>query len=125
MCSVECIFLPLFFISIFNFFCFSVHFFLLSFIIIFHAFALSIFLPLFVHLFFCLIFLSSRLLSPFLFIIFISFLPFFISCSLFNNQFILTAHIFFDDAMTLDDDEEFIPNDYVKMVVDVMEEAVR
>ena len=36
-----------------------------------------------------------------------------------------TAHIFFDDAMTLDDDEEFVPNEYVKMLVEVMEEAVR
>ncbi|KAL8563825.1 hypothetical protein ACOMHN_061949 [Nucella lapillus] len=41
-----------------------------------------------------------------------------------KDYFEYEAHIFFDDAMTLDDDEEFIPNDYVKMVVDVMEEAV-
>ncbi|KAK7482474.1 hypothetical protein BaRGS_00026291, partial [Batillaria attramentaria] len=34
------------------------------------------------------------------------------------------AHVFFDDAMTLDDDEEFIPNSYVTLLVEVMEEAV-
>ncbi|XP_076437341.1 uncharacterized protein LOC143276616 isoform X2 [Babylonia areolata] len=41
-----------------------------------------------------------------------------------KDYFEYEAHIFFDDAMTLDDDEEFIPNDFVKMVVEVMEEAV-
>ncbi|KAL3836165.1 hypothetical protein ACJMK2_021607 [Sinanodonta woodiana] len=33
------------------------------------------------------------------------------------------AHIFFDDAMELNDNEEFVPNQFVKMFVEVVEEA--
>jgi hypothetical protein len=37
----------------------------------------------------------------------------------------ISAHILFDDAMTINDDDEVIPNDYVTLLVDCMEEAVR
>ncbi|XP_053409096.1 uncharacterized protein LOC123560719 isoform X2 [Mercenaria mercenaria] len=33
------------------------------------------------------------------------------------------AHILFDDAMTLNDDEEMVPNDFVKLLVNIMDEA--
>lgn len=42
-----------------------------------------------------------------------------------NEAILSTAHIFFDDAMTIDDNDEAIPNDFVKLLVEVMEEAVR
>ncbi len=38
---------------------------------------------------------------------------------------LLPAHILFDDAMTLNDDEEFIPNDFVKQLVKVVDDAGR
>lgn len=41
-----------------------------------------------------------------------------------SDFFNYEAHIFFDDAMTLDDNEEVIPNSYVTLMVEVMGEAV-
>ncbi|XP_070174081.1 uncharacterized protein [Littorina saxatilis] len=41
-----------------------------------------------------------------------------------KDYFEYEAHVFFDDAMTLDDDEEVVANGFVKEVVEVMEQAV-
>ncbi len=35
------------------------------------------------------------------------------------------ANVFFDDAMELNDDEKWIPNQWVKTLVEVMDEAAR
>ena len=35
------------------------------------------------------------------------------------------AHIFFDDAMELNDEEKWIPNQWVKTLVEVIDEAAR
>ena len=37
----------------------------------------------------------------------------------------LAAHVFFDDAMELDDDEERVVNSFVKLLVSCMDEAAR
>jgi len=37
----------------------------------------------------------------------------------------LAAHVFFDDAMELDDDEERVVNSFVKLLVACMDEAAR
>jgi hypothetical protein len=39
--------------------------------------------------------------------------------------FNFVAHILFDDAMALDDNNEFVPNEYVKLLATIMEEAAR
>jgi len=38
---------------------------------------------------------------------------------------LLSAHVFFDDAMELDDDEERVVNNFVKLLVKCMDEAAR
>ena len=35
------------------------------------------------------------------------------------------AHIFFDDAMELNDDEEWVPNQFVKLMMSIIDEAAR
>ncbi|KAL3836174.1 hypothetical protein ACJMK2_021616 [Sinanodonta woodiana] len=47
----------------------------------------------------------------------------FITGKLDRDYYDYEAHIFFDDAMELNDDEEFVPNKFVKMFVEVMDEA--
>ena len=42
-----------------------------------------------------------------------------------SPSFFRTAHILFDDTMELNDDEEFVPNQFVKQLVDVVDEAGR
>ena len=37
----------------------------------------------------------------------------------------LAAHVFFDDAMEVDDDEERVVNGFVKLLVTCMDEAAR
>ena len=37
----------------------------------------------------------------------------------------LTAHVFFDDAMELNDNKEMVPNEYVKRLISIMDEAAR
>ena len=39
--------------------------------------------------------------------------------------FSLAAHVFFDDAMELDDDEERVVNQFVRLLVTCMDEAAR
>ncbi|KAK3584473.1 hypothetical protein CHS0354_005276 [Potamilus streckersoni] len=46
-----------------------------------------------------------------------------ISGKLDRDYYDYEAHIFFDDAMELNDNEEFVPNKFVKMFVEVVEEA--
>ncbi len=38
---------------------------------------------------------------------------------------LLSAHILFDDAMTLTDDDEVVPNDFVTQLVTVVDDAGR
>ena len=37
----------------------------------------------------------------------------------------ISAHILFDDAMELNDDEEWVPNQFVKLMMSIIDEAAR
>ena len=39
--------------------------------------------------------------------------------------FLFSGHIFFDDAMELDEKDEFVPNNFVRTMVGVISEAGR
>lgn len=41
------------------------------------------------------------------------------------STILLTAHIFFDDSMTLNDDEEVVVNKFVQTFVSKIDEAAR
>lgn len=44
--------------------------------------------------------------------------------NLYNNN-LLVAHVLFDDATELNDDEEFVPNQFVRQFIEVIDEAGR